>query len=77
MSPILPDRNARIGNVRALSLASVSSLITEGYDPRCVAEGLLHAAREMLPDDHELVSVMIGFLQFNSVLAARFKGGLP
>jgi hypothetical protein len=67
------DRSAQISNARIVGLQFASSLVAEGYDPHCVAEGLLHAAREILADDHEFLTVMIGFLQFHSALAARFK----
>lgn len=74
MSRVPPDRSAQIGNARIETTVAARGLIADGYDPHCVAEALLQAARDLLESEEQFLTVLIGYLQFNSQRAWSFRG---
>ena len=56
-----PDESAQCGNIYADAKALSQDALLQGYDPHAIADGLLEAARDVLADNHEFITVFKRF----------------
>lgn len=61
MSRALPDESAQVSDIREEAMAIALRAAPENYDLHAIAEGLLHAARDILADDDEFLRVFSRF----------------